>query len=135
MTNFNQKCFITKDYNTKNPKIEKRINPENQKERLMGSLTWLDGKDFDGKNLYTKFNFSTSNQEIMNLITENTDELFEISGFLKNKSWKDKNTSEWRNYQEIVVIQARLHENDINQHSKAKVNGFQSEEDLGEIPF
>jgi len=135
MTNFNQKCFIEKDFNTKEPKLELRTS-KSGKNRLTGRLSWLDGKNEEGRNIYTKFNFSTYSPQIIELIQSNPNSFFEVKGFLKNESWKDKD--KWFNYQEIRIIEASIFEK-IDDYSKTKGNAYveEVEDDThdSEIPF
>lgn len=128
MTNFIQKCYIAKDFETKKPKLAIRTNKSGQS-RLMGRLKWKDGKKEDGTDKYTSFNFSTSNPEIINLIERSADKLFEIKGFLKNESWKD-DFGKWRNYQEIYVISAEVFEK--KSVDQKPLNGHVEDD---EIPF
>lgn len=129
MTNFAQKCYIAKDFNTKAPKIIIRTSNEG-KDRLVGTLTWKDGKKEDDRTNYTNFAFSTLSPEIIALIQANPDRLFEIKGWLKNKNWKDE-LGKWQGFKEIYVVSAEIVVKD--EVDKKSLNGHIEEGD--EIPF
>ena len=88
MTNFKQICKVKTNYNTKQPEIVIR---ENQHGRFLnGKIQWLDGKDKDGKQLFTWIHICASKPEIIELLMYSHDKLLEVEGFLKNNGWIDK---------------------------------------------
>jgi hypothetical protein len=135
MSNFKTICKIRTDFNSKAPEMEIR---ENEKGRFLnGKIQWLDGKDMNGKQLYTWFYFVAGKPEIIELITKNPSAIFEVEGFLKNKNWQDKKTGEWKNRCEINLNKANIYSEKKPeiQHFQEKKENYQINWGDDEIPF
>lgn len=131
MGNFKQICRIKTDFKTKEHEIDLTANEFGK--YCIGKITWLDGKNKEGKPNYQWISFYTTKEEISKLMIENLNSTFEIEGFLKNKNWKD-DKGNWKNKVEIFLTKASPYQKDKPVEHWQEKKEESSEED-SEIPF
>lgn len=111
MTNFIQLCYLPTDFHSKTPKLPvEKINPETNKARYCGELSWLDGKTKEGKTKYQKLRFFTFDRKIFDLMLQNSASGFNIKGFIKTSTKKNSKGEFEAFYVDIQVIEASIHQ-------------------------
>ena len=115
MPNFIQTCYLAKDFHSKSSILPvEKINPETKAIRYTGELSWLDGKNKDGKNKYQKLRFYTFDKGVFDLMVSNPNAAFDIEGFIKTSFKKDPSKDEGRFHVDIQVVKASVHQKSEN---------------------